>query len=211
MQLEFYLIMPVQRITRYRLLVEEIMRQSDASDIDADIAPALALIAQRVEDCNSAVSASAQGLPHPATSVSTRRQLLHHGSLYCVQAGHPSAEIVAYLLERDALILVFIGEGDGATPVCQRPLRPPVRLALPGGTDGAHASASTGATRRRRRRRRPPPSRTPRTAAPSSASGGKLAAAAVAGRAGSTCPPLPARRSSCSPPAPASSPAGPSP
>ncbi len=56
LSLESYLIMPVQRVLRYKMLLEEIVKNTDAESEDyKDLNTALGMLSERAVQCNAAI------------------------------------------------------------------------------------------------------------------------------------------------------------
>ena len=112
--LESYLIMPVQRILRYKLLLEEIIRHTSLSSVDlADLTTALELVAERAVQCNEATrgqenTASLRRIQSEFNDkveiVGPKRVLLREGELRRVMGNDEKARPYKFFLFNDALI-----------------------------------------------------------------------------------------------------------
>jgi hypothetical protein len=114
LSIESYLIMPVQRILRYKMLIEEIIKYTDPNSADAeDLQKALALVSDRASQCNEAtrkedntqalrrIQKTLQGVE----VVGDSRILLCEGPLHRVRSRKGDRVRCSFYLFNDTLII----------------------------------------------------------------------------------------------------------
>ena len=120
LSLESYLIMPVQRILRYKLLIEEILKHADPASPDVrDLQTALQLVSERASQCNEATRSAenTEGLRRIQKTlqgvevVGDTRVLLHEGPLHRVRTRKGDRVRCTFYLFNDTLIIAEAGVG----------------------------------------------------------------------------------------------------